>query len=66
MGSWAGVTDMAGGLRGSGLQATPCVASGAVLPPPPCKQTFGEQNTEAEAHAMLSYAADCGVNFIVS
>ncbi len=28
-------------------------------------QTFGEQNTEAEAHQMLSLAADAGVNFMV-
>lgn len=28
-------------------------------------QTFGEQNTEAEAHEMLSLAADAGVNFLV-
>jgi aryl-alcohol dehydrogenase-like predicted oxidoreductase len=26
--------------------------------------TFGEQNTEAEAHAQLSYALDHGVNFV--
>ncbi|GAX75089.1 hypothetical protein CEUSTIGMA_g2533.t1 [Chlamydomonas eustigma] len=26
--------------------------------------TFGEQNTESEAHEMLSFAADCGINFI--
>ena len=26
--------------------------------------TFGEQNTEAEAHAQLDHAVDAGVNFI--
>lgn len=26
--------------------------------------TFGEQNTEAEAHAQLDYAVECGINFI--
>lgn len=26
--------------------------------------TFGEQNSEAEAHAQLDYAVSCGVNFI--
>jgi aryl-alcohol dehydrogenase-like predicted oxidoreductase len=26
--------------------------------------TFGEQNTEAEAHAQLDYALSCGINFI--
>ncbi|MEQ1758373.1 MAG: aldo/keto reductase [Vicinamibacterales bacterium] len=26
--------------------------------------TFGEQNTEAEAHAQLDYAFDCGVTFV--
>lgn len=34
---------------------------------PPCVrlQTWGEQNTEAEAHWQLSYAAECGVNLVV-
>ena len=27
--------------------------------------TFGKQNTEAEAHEQLSYAADHGINFLV-
>ena len=26
--------------------------------------TFGEQNTEAEAHAQLNRAMECGINFI--
>lgn len=26
--------------------------------------TFGQQNTEAEAHEQLSFAWDCGVNFL--
>lgn len=26
--------------------------------------TWGQQNTEAEAHAQLDYAVDCGINFI--
>lgn len=26
--------------------------------------TWGDQNTEAEAHEQLSYAWDCGVNFL--
>ena len=36
------------------------------VPPPGRTQTWGEQNTLAEAHEQLSYAADCGVNFMVS
>ena len=26
--------------------------------------TFGEQNTEAEAHAQLDYALERGINFV--
>ena len=26
--------------------------------------TFGEQNTEAEAHSQLDYALECGINFV--
>lgn len=49
-----------------------CPSSNFKLPRRACSpalillQTFGEQNTEAEAHEMLSYVAECGVNFLVS